>query len=240
MTSSNPPSSELRPVPAWFGTFQRWLRLFLALILGMTLGALALAYVMAGEIYEYQDSVDGVHLPEVDAIVCLAGGRGRIAAAGDIWYRYWELERSPVTGSGRNPIPGLPPTLYISGMGPRSDWRALARQLRRGVLDVIRPPNVLLETESINTDANARYLVRYAKQRGWHKILLMTSPYHMKRARFMFDAIMKDAGIPMEIETLSVFQEPFEPGEWRGSFHGVRVTVTEFLKWVYYKSFWKP
>ena len=47
----------------------------------MTLGALALAYVMAGDIYEYQDTVDGVHLPEVDAIVCLAGGRGRAAEA---------------------------------------------------------------------------------------------------------------------------------------------------------------
>ena len=58
----------------------------LALIaLGMALGSLLLAYLSAGEIYEYQDSVDGVHLPPVDAIVCLAGGRGRIAAAGDIW-----------------------------------------------------------------------------------------------------------------------------------------------------------
>jgi uncharacterized SAM-binding protein YcdF (DUF218 family) len=226
--------------PRLNGAFQRWIRLLIALLLGMTLGALALAYLMAGEIYEYQDTVDGVHLPEVDAIVCLAGGRGRISAAGDIWYRYWELAHSPIVGAGKSPVPDQVPILYISGMGRQSTWRALTRQLRRGVLDVIKPENVILETESINTDANARVLARYASQRGWERILLMTSPYHMKRSRYMFDGILKGVGVPLDIETLSVFQEPFEPGEWRGSLHGIRVTVTEFLKFVYYKSFWKP
>lgn len=206
----------------------------------MTLGALALSYVMAGQIYDYQDSVDGVHLPEVDAIVCLAGGRGRISAAGDIWYRYWELAHSPFVGVGKRPVPDQVPILYLSGMGRGSNWHVLNHQLRRGVLEVIKPDNVILETESANTDANARYLARYAKQRGWERVLLMTSPYHMKRARFMFDGILKEEGVPLEIETLSVFQEPFEPGEWRGSFHGIRVTVTEFLKLVYYEHFWKP
>jgi uncharacterized SAM-binding protein YcdF (DUF218 family) len=206
----------------------------------MTLGALALAYVMAGELYEYQDTVDGVHLPEVDAIVCLAGGRGRISASGDIWYRYWELAHSPLVGAGRKPVPDQVPILYMSGMGKGSNFHALTRQLRRGVLEVIKPENVILETESFNTDANARYLARYAKQRGWERVLLMTSPYHMKRARFIFDSVFKNEGLPLEIETLSVYQEPFEPGEWRNSLHGIRVTVTEFLKLVYYKSFWKP
>lgn len=204
--------------------------------MGMTLGALVLAYVMAGEIYEYQDTVDGVHLPDVDAIVCLAGGRGRIAAAGDIWYRYWELAHTPLVGTGKNSVPDKTPILYLSGMGQKSTWKVLGKQLRRGVLDTIKPENVVLETESVNTEANARYLARYAKAHQWEKILLMTSPYHMKRARFIFDGILKAQGLAVDIETLSVYQEPFEPGEWRSSFHGTRVTITEFLKWVYYKS----
>jgi uncharacterized SAM-binding protein YcdF (DUF218 family) len=221
--------------------FHRWIKLFIALLLGMTLGALMLAFVMAGEIYEYQDTVDGVHLPHVDAIVCLAGGRGRIVAAGDLWYRYFELAHTPiVAGAGRDPAPSRSPVLYFSGMGHQSNWRGLTRQLRRGVVEVLRPEDVVLEIESGNTDANARYLARYAKQHGWEKILLITSSYHMKRARFMFDGVMKTLGVPLEIETLSVFQEPFEPGEWRGSFHGIRVTILEFSKWVYYKSFWRP
>jgi uncharacterized SAM-binding protein YcdF (DUF218 family) len=207
-------------------------------MVGMTLGALALALVLAGDIYEYQDSVDGVHLPEVDAIVCLAGGRGRIAAAGDIWYRYWAASHAPLTGVAAA-LAEPAPTLYLSGTDPKFTWRLLAHQLRRGVLDVIQPADVVLETESVNTEANARYLARYAREHDWERVLLITSPYHMKRARYMFEQVMKDEGLELEIETLSAFQEPFEPGEWRGSFHGTRVTLIEFLKWVYYKSFWR-
>jgi uncharacterized SAM-binding protein YcdF (DUF218 family) len=206
----------------------------------MTLGALGLAYSMSGDLYEYQDSVDGVHLPEVDAIVCLAGGRGRISAAGDIWYRYWELAHSPLVGTDRRPIPDEVPILYLSGMGKGAGWNALKKQLRRGVLEVIRPENALIEAESFNTESNARYLARFAKARGWERVLLMTSPYHMKRSRLIFDQVLKDEGVSLEIETLSVFQEPFEPSEWKTSLHGIRVTVTEFLKLVYYKNFWTP
>src|SRR4051794_27871720 len=93
--------------------------------LGLVLGALGLGFILAGDICDYQDAVDGVHLPKVDAVVCLAGGRGRIAAAGDIWYRYWELSHSLVKGVGPNPVPAHTPLRYISGMGPNSNWNVL-------------------------------------------------------------------------------------------------------------------
>jgi uncharacterized SAM-binding protein YcdF (DUF218 family) len=202
------------------------------LVLGIALGAMALPLILAGEIYEYQDTVDGVHLPEVDAIVCLAGGRGRIAAAGDLWYRYRE------DGQQENP-PKNPPLLYISGMGPQSTWPIFVRQLRAGVRPVIHPEQVYLETESTNTEANALWFARYAEKRGWKRILLMTSPYHMKRAYFIFDRTLKDHGLNIRIHTLSALQEPFGEGEWRGSLHGVHVTVGEYIKWVYYKYFWR-
>ena len=231
-----------------------WLVVFATTFAGMALGVLGLAYILAGEIYEYQDTVDGVHLPPVDAIVCLAGGRGRIAGAGDIWYRYRELAGSSAGKSG--PVAtaaayGAYPVLYVSGMGPQSNWKGFSRQLRTGVRDVIRPENVVLETESFNTDANARWLARYARQHGWSRILLITSPYHMRRARHIFDRILAGPVAPgssdklaterpIQLETLSVFQEPFEPGEWRHNLHGIRVTMSEYLKWVYYRYFWNP
>jgi uncharacterized SAM-binding protein YcdF (DUF218 family) len=207
---------------------------------GLALGVLGLAYFLAGDIYDYQDTVDGVHLPKVDAIVCLAGGRGRISMAGDIWYRYWELGHAPVKGIGPSPVPAQTPTLYISGMGPNSTWSVLARQVRRGVLEVLKPVDVVLETESQNTEENALWLARYAKDRGWDHILLITSRYHMKRSRVMFERVLAKAGLNVAVETLSVYQEPFEPGEWREGFHGIRVTMIEYLKWIFFKSLWKP
>jgi uncharacterized SAM-binding protein YcdF (DUF218 family) len=198
---------------------------------GAALGALSVAFLGAGEIYDYTDSVDGVHLPAVDAIVCLAGGRGRIAAAGDVWYRYWEqAQRQQVE----------PPLLYVSGMGPKSTWATVERQVRRGILGALRPEHVVLETQSSNTEENARFLLDEVRRRSWESVLLMTSSYHMKRAKLIFDGVFVDSGRSLRIETLSVYQEPFEPGEWRRSPHGIEVTLVEYLKWLGYRSVWQP
>lgn len=203
------------------------------LVLGLAVGSMVLPFILAGDIYEYTDTVDGVHLPPVDAIVCLAGGRGRIAAAADLWYRYWE--------QGQQKTPKVaPPLLYISGMGPLATWGSFARQTRLGVRQVIKPENVYLETESQNTEANALWLARFIEKRKWKAILLMTSPYHMKRATYIIDRTLKYYSLSLQVNTLSALLEPFGEGEWRGSFHGIHVTVLEYLKWIYYKNFWHP
>jgi len=230
-------------IPLRFRLKLRRFALFLgAVLLGITIGIGALAFVSAADIYEYNDTVDGVHLPRVDAIVVLAGGRGRIAAAGDVWYRYWELSQGLIKGISENPVPQETPLLYISGMGHLSNWGVVARQVRRGVLGVLKPENVVLETESVNTEDNARWLARYARAHGWEHILLVTSPYHMKRARYIFEKVLSASALEkaLSVETLSIFQEPFEPVEWRHSLHGIRVTLFEYLKWVYYKHFCHP
>lgn len=202
------------------------------MVAGLLAGGMALPLLLAGTIYQYQDTVDGVHLPQVDAIVCLAGGRGRIAAAGDIWYRYWE------NGQRKRP-PESPPVLYMSGMGPQANWKVLLHQIRAGVRQVIRPQDVILETESQNTESNALWLAHNAEKRGWKRILLVTSAYHMRRASLIFDRILKAHRIPLVVDTISAFQDPFEASQWRSSFHGIHVTVLEYIKWMYYRYFWR-
>jgi uncharacterized SAM-binding protein YcdF (DUF218 family) len=201
---------------------------------GIIMGILMFATVMANEIYEYQDTVDGVHLPEVDAIVVLAGGRGRITSAGDLWYHYHTVAQAGLIGSKPGPV------LYVSGMGHQSNWASFAKQVRSGVVGVMHPEDVVLETESSNTEENAQWLVKTVKQRGWSKILLTTSSYHMKRARMMLEKTFHAEKIPITIDTLSIYQDPFEPSEWRSSLLGVRVTLTEYMKLIFYKYFWTP
>src|ERR1700756_931062 len=142
---SYPTGQAARQLPGKTGTWKRALLLFGVAGLGMVVGALLLASILAGEIYDYQDTVDGVHLPKIDAIVVLAGGKGRISAAGDLWYRYWETAHRP-------PVPGVVPpekipVLYVSGMGHQANWNVFARQMRRGVMEVIHPDDVILERE---------------------------------------------------------------------------------------------
>ncbi len=205
---------------------------------------LALGLSSAESVYDYQDTVDGVRLPEVQAIVVLAGGRGRIAAAGDIWNRYRERSGADL---------GLP-VLYVSGVGPQTTFKVIQGQLRPGVTEVIRPEQVVIENESTNTEENALWLARYARERSWSRVLLITSSYHMKRARLIFSRVLeRDAAArnalranesprasSVQVDTLSVYQEPFEPGEWITSVHGARVTIGEYFKWLYYTRFWEP
>lgn len=199
---------------------------------GLLAGVLLFTFIQAGAIYDYQDSLDGAMLPEVDAIVCLAGGKGRIAAAGDFWYRYFDAEENK--NIEKTPI------LYISGMGPQSNWSTFQTQVRPGVLKAMKPQDVVLETESENTEANAAFLVKNARLRGWKRIVLITSPYHMRRAKFIFGRVLAKSGATMQVDTLSIFQEPFNADEWRGSVHGIQVTMFEYLKWLYYTSVWQP
>ncbi len=194
--------------------------------------SMVLAYFSAGEIYQYQDSAARGHLPPVDAIVCLAGGRGRIGLAADVWFQYWETAQSQV-GTHHNV-----PTLYLAGMGPQVHWAQVTKQFKPQVQKVILPKDVLIENESSNTVANAVWLAEYAKTRNWKKVLLLTSAYHMKRAQLIFEQILTSRGNQVHLETLSVFQDPFSSSHWRRESIGVRVTVLEYVKWLYYRFFW--
>lgn len=226
-TQKNPPQKSMHH------SFLRGvLSAFAFLVIGGTGVSFISAYYFAGEIYEFQDTVDGVHLPQVDAIVCLAGGRGRVAAAGDLWYHYLEMARE------RPLVIRKVPLLYFSGTGPQMTWSLLVKQFRRGISQSIQPENVIIEKESSNTDENARWLADYAVKHHWKRIVLLTSSYHMKRARFIFDQVLKKLENPIEVETLSVYQEPFTSEEWRSGPNGIRVTLLEYMKWVYYRSFW--
>jgi uncharacterized SAM-binding protein YcdF (DUF218 family) len=201
-------------------------------LLGLLTGVLLFTFFKAGTIYEYQDTLDGAYLPPADAIVVLAGGRGRISAAGDFWFRYYEREE---TGAGEPA-----PMLYISGMGPNSNWATFEKSVRPGVLKAMKPSNVVLEVESRNTEENALWVVKNARLRGWKRLVLMTSPYHMRRSRHIFAKVLEQTDLKLEVDTLTIYQEAFSAEEWRESINGIRVTMFEYLKWLYYTTFWQP
>jgi uncharacterized SAM-binding protein YcdF (DUF218 family) len=201
-------------------------------VLGLLSGILLFTFIKAGTLYEYEDTLDGAKLPSTDAVVVLAGGRGRIAAAGDFWFRYYEREESGEIEAA--------PFLYISGMGPNSNWTTFEKSIRPGILKAMKPSTVVLETESRNTEENAIWVVKNARLRGWKRIVLMTSPYHMRRSRYIFVKVLAQTELKLEMESLTIYQEAFSAEEWRESLNGIRVTIMEYLKWLYYTTFWEP
>ena len=178
---------------------------------------LGLAYFNAGWIYDYEDTLRPDHLAEVDAIVCLAGGRGRIKEAATLWQKY-ALRFSN------------PPYLFLSGMGQKTDWDAVKVLIGLDLAQKINQEMVIVERESQSTLENAKFFEFEARKRNWKNIVLVTSSYHMKRAVLIFNRELEG----IHIETHSHRQEPFLPKMWRHSLLGVQVSMNEYLKWLFY------
>lgn len=232
----------------------------------MTIGAFLAVYYSAGIIYDFEDTVSEANLPPVDVLVVLAGAKGRIAEASDLWYRYWEKN------------PNRTPVFYVSGMGPQADWSVLEQQIRPQVIQALDPARVVLETHSEDTKENAHWFARYAYRHGWRHMMLVTSSYHMKRARYIFERVVnapiqkvrlpaklaqanaeEEGGLAearavptpadlevtephppekVRIDTFTIYHEGFQPDRWQQDAYSVRVTIIEFIKWVYYRTYW--
>jgi uncharacterized SAM-binding protein YcdF (DUF218 family) len=71
------------------------------------------------------------------------------------------------------------PVLYVSDG---------ERQASRSLCDRTAPYRVLcLRPEPYSTRGEAETVARVARDRGWRQILVVTSEYHVRRARLLFD-----------------------------------------------------
>ena len=89
-------------------------------------------------------------------------------------------------------VSGAPEVKELAANG---EARVLARQLVAWGID---PGRIILEEQARNTHENALYSQRIARERGFDKVLVVTSAFHMKRAEECF------AAIGMKVDTLVV------------------------------------
>lgn len=106
-----------------------------------------------------------------DAIVVLTGGPGRIERG----IALMQKERAK--------------RMLISGTDPSVTRADLQRRLGRESGRVMRCC-VDLGSESVDTRSNAEEASRWMKQRGFSSLRLITSDWHMRRARFEFETNM--------------------------------------------------
>ena len=75
-----------------------------------------------------------------------------------------------------------------------------------------------------NTAQEAQTLHELTRQRGWHRIIVVTSPYHLRRAGFAIRRELKGTGVAVEMRGTRL--RAGEPGplvdQSRGSTLGVR------------------
>jgi uncharacterized SAM-binding protein YcdF (DUF218 family) len=190
---------------------------------GIFLTTVLFLWVAAGEIYDYADSFDLERdSKSVDVVVVLAGGKGRIPQAVTLWKEI--RERKPRNAG---------PVLFLSGLGPGNGMETLMGQ---GVpLELIRHlnrENVVFENVSENTFENAQIFASFVRQKNWRTVVLVTAGYHMRRAEYLFRKVL-DPEVSLKTETVDA--RHFGRNEWHQDEYAVRVTVIEYLKWLYYR-----
>lgn len=121
----------------------------------------------------------------VDAAVVLTGGRGRLEHAVDV-LRQGKAKR-----------------LLVSGADPSVTKTDIARRL--GGSDALIECCLDLGSESVDTRSNAEETSRWLAKHRFHSLRLITSDWHMRRARYEFE---KALGSKYELQTDAVQSEP--------------------------------
>jgi len=177
--------------------------LFLALAgrrrLAIWIGALALVWLWFWSLPVTSNRVRGyledqhppmaVHeVPQAEAIVVLGGGvspagHGELypnleSGADRVWHaaRLFHASKAPLV-------------LLTGGSDPKHSVTSEAEAMRRFMVALGVPEQViLLEQQSRNTTQNAEYSAEILAEQGVNRILLVTSAYHMPRAKGLFQA----------------------------------------------------
>lgn len=195
--------------------------MLLTLVTTVVVTTVGFLWFAAGEIYDYSDTFDPAHPERIDVVVCLAGGKNRIPRAVELWQQLKARQ------------PGHPPVLFFSGVGTHASPATLVEQgVPESVVRHIPKEEVVFENVSENTFENAQLFASFARQNRWRSILLVTADYHMRRAEFILRKALEPEA---EIYLSTVDAIHFGRNTWHQNSYAIRVTIIEYIKWLYYR-----
>src|SRR5579864_1273168 len=198
-TSTNQPIASASAAPR-----KRW-----AVVL---VSALAIAFVAAAVgFFGFLSQLRGTEAkpPRIaDGIVVLTGGSSRVSDAMELL----------ADGYGKR--------LLISGVHPASGASDISRSLsdNQSLLSCC----VDLDRSAINTRSNAAETRRWARERGFKSLIVVTSNYHMPRAIVELSHAMPD----ITLIPFAVVGDKWREEPWWTNSATVRLLLSEYVKYV--------
>lgn len=123
---------------------------------------------------------------------------------------------------------GYVPYVLVDGpkmlLGYESDMD-IAYAEKKGYLPLLFRP-LPLPADVNSTRAEAEYVGKYLKQQGIHRILLVTSNYHTRRAAYLFRKINPG----LAVIAISAADPDFNPDSWWTDRNGQKTFLMEWLK----------
>lgn len=150
-----------------------------------------------------------------------------VALGGDVGYRSLNAARLYASG--------ITPRILITGMGESPDLvRRVIRDWRLQVLLESGVPQNRIEydIESSNSWEEALNTRRLMESRGWHRVLVVSDPSHMRRLSWIWKKAFVGSGL--EFVLVSTSPPNWAPAIWwRDERTGASV-ILEYIKLVYY------
>lgn len=124
---------------------------------------------------------------------------------------------------------GLAPVLVFSGAALDTSGPSNAQAMRQVALRAGVPNRaIILEEDATTTTENALGVAKIASQMGWRKVILVTSPYHQRRAQLEFSRHLKG----QQIISHSSTDEEWRRSKWWATPKSTNLTLQEVQKLV--------
>lgn len=184
---------------------RRWLRVTIVATLAILFVGAALGFVgFLSQVHGTETGPAG----KADGIVVLTGGSSRVSDAMELL----------AGGYGKR--------LLISGVHPTNAASDISRSLpdNHALLGCC----VDLDRSAVNTRSNAAETRRWARERGFKSLIVVTSNYHMPRAIVELSHAMPD----VELLPFSVIGDKWRDEPWWTSGATLRLLLSEYVKYV--------
>lgn len=126
---------------------------------------------------------------------------------------------------------GWAPLMIMSGAA-RDEGIANAVAMKQiAVIQGVVPDHILVEEEAVDTFGNAVKTREIIEQYKLNKIILVTSPYHQRRAALVFKKVLSD--LPVKIINHSASDSAWRKNGWWFNAWARQLTLSELKKVIY-------
>lgn len=150
-----------------------------------------------------------------DAIVVVSGGETnqRVAEGVKLYKASWAK------------------TLIMSGASRDAKDSNAAAMKRTAINSGVPKEAIITEDKSMNTFENATYVREIIEQNKFNQLILVTSPYHQRRAALVFSKALK--GLPVKIINHSSIDSAWRKNGWWLDPWARALTLSEVQKVIY-------
>jgi uncharacterized SAM-binding protein YcdF (DUF218 family) len=150
-----------------------------------------------------------------DAIVVVSGGETnqRVAEGVKLYQAKWA------------------PVLIMSGAARDAKASNAAAMKRMAVAAGVPADKIITEEKSMNTFENAQYVREIIEQHKFNQLILVTSPYHQRRAALVFGKALQ--GLPVKIINHSSVDSAWRKNGWWLDSWARSLTGSEIEKIIY-------